>query len=167
MLHHIQGYAAPQNLSQPPWRFELHHFDGRVVAQFGNQTVGQFESTGSLTDSRIGLSNSNSSATYPPVVPSENVTIRPSSPSFSTFSICISLPIAKEHTPLPNCQLSRIAHSNGAVAQRGQPIEVAALNSVIKSGHRVTGSPGRLLSIEGLGLGNGRDGHSHTGNSNR
>jgi hypothetical protein len=26
--------------------------------------------------------------------------------------------------------------------------------------------PGHILSMEGLGLGNGRDGHSHAGDSN-
>ena len=39
--------------------------------------------------SRTGLSSSSSSITYPPVVPSENVTTSPSLPSNSTASIWI------------------------------------------------------------------------------
>lgn len=42
-----------------------------------------------LTRSLIGLRASSSSITYPPVVPSENVTISPSSPSHSVVSIRI------------------------------------------------------------------------------
>jgi hypothetical protein len=42
--------------------------------------------------SRTGLSASSSSTTYAPVVPSENVTINPSSPSGSVVSIPSSAP---------------------------------------------------------------------------
>src|SRR5674476_652600 len=48
------------------------------------------ETWGSPTPSRFGLSNSDSSTTYPPIVPSENVTIRPSiqaSPTFETIQV--------------------------------------------------------------------------------
>jgi len=41
--------------------------------------------------SRTGLRSSNSSITYPPVVPSENVTIIPSAPSNSTASISVPI----------------------------------------------------------------------------
>lgn len=44
----------------------------------------------SLTASRMGLISSNSSTTYPHIVPSENVTISPSSPSYSALRMCIS-----------------------------------------------------------------------------
>jgi hypothetical protein len=43
-----------------------------------------------LTRSRTGLSSSSSSTTYAPVVPSENVTISPSSPSCFVVSIRIA-----------------------------------------------------------------------------
>lgn len=42
-----------------------------------------------LTGSRCGLMSSSSSTTYPEMVPSENVTTKPSSPSLSTFTILI------------------------------------------------------------------------------
>ena len=60
---------------------------------FVTMVVGRSDSKGSSTSSRSGLSDSNSSTTYPAVVPSENVTIRPSSPSFSTFNMCIVLSV--------------------------------------------------------------------------
>ncbi len=65
--------------------------------------VGQLGFTGSLSASRMGLSNSNSSATYPAIVPSENVTITPSSPSFSTFSMMMASLMGKR---IPLCQTS-------------------------------------------------------------
>ncbi len=42
----------------------------------------------------MGLRNGNSSTTYPAIVPSENVIITPSTPSFSTLSMRISLVMA-------------------------------------------------------------------------
>ena len=48
-----------------------------------------------VTRSRIGLSSSSSSTTYAPVVPSENVTINPSSPSGSVVSIRINSTVIK------------------------------------------------------------------------
>lgn len=46
-----------------------------------------------VTGSLKGLSSSNSSSTYPLIVPSENFTITPSSPSRSTASIPMQLSI--------------------------------------------------------------------------
>jgi hypothetical protein len=57
------------------------------------------------TGSRNGLNSRSSSVTYPAVVPSENVTMNPSSPSRSTFSIRIGSPIGRVYTVarLLNC----------------------------------------------------------------
>jgi hypothetical protein len=54
----------------------------------------RFDSLGS----RNGLNSRSSSVTYPAVVPSENVTINPSSPSRSTFSIRIGSAIGRVYT---------------------------------------------------------------------
>ena len=60
--------------------------------------------------SRCGLNSRSSSVTYPAIVPSENVTIKPSSPSRSTVSICIGSSIGKVYTEVesraePFCSL--------------------------------------------------------------
>src|ERR1035441_4360607 len=60
---------------------------------FVTMVAGRSDFRGSSTRSRRGLSNSNSSTTYPAVVPSENITIRSSSPSFSAFSMCVVLSV--------------------------------------------------------------------------
>ena len=49
-----------------------------------------------LIDSRCGLNSSNSSTTYAVIVPSENATMRPSSPSRSTFRIDMLLLIGNK-----------------------------------------------------------------------
>ncbi len=52
---------------------------------------------GSFNRFRQGLSSSSSSTTYAPNVPSENLTIKPSSPSFSTVSIRMSASMATDY----------------------------------------------------------------------
>jgi hypothetical protein len=59
---------------------------------------GRSDFEGSSTGSRRGLRCSNSSATYPALVPSEKVTIRPSSQSLSTFSMVV-LSVMTESVP--------------------------------------------------------------------
>lgn len=58
-------------------------------------------SKGSSASSRNGLSNRNSSAIYPAVVPFKNVTIGPPSLSFSTFNMRVLSVMAEG---IPQCQ---------------------------------------------------------------
>jgi hypothetical protein len=74
---HVKGFSFVRGLS--PSRFYLRGFWGFLV----------------FTRSRIGLSSSSSSTTYAPLVPSENVTINPSSPSGSVVSIRINSTVIK------------------------------------------------------------------------
>ena len=59
------------------------------------EVCGGFCLSGLWASSRQGLNSSNSSTTYAPIVPSVNVAIRPSSPSCSTLSIPMLLPMAE------------------------------------------------------------------------
>jgi hypothetical protein len=65
---------------------------------FATMVAGRSAVRGSSTRCRTGLSNNNSSTMYPAVVPSENITIRPFSPSFSTFSMFV-LPFMTKSVP--------------------------------------------------------------------
>jgi hypothetical protein len=81
-----------------------------------------FESTGSSTCSRRGLSSSNSSTTYPAIVPSENATVRPSSPSFSTLKMCMSSPMQREYLSAKLRQCPRLlTHAASAASIPAAP----------------------------------------------
>lgn len=77
--------------------------------------VGRSDFEGSSTRSRSGLNNSNSSTTYPALVPSEKVTIRPSSQSFSTFRMRVLLVMAKRipHYQAGDCPILLILGKDG------------------------------------------------------
>jgi hypothetical protein len=79
--------------------------------------------------SRCGLISSSSSDKYPAVVPSENVTINPSSPSRSTVRIRIVSDM-RSTIPIPSiCGLSRFAHFDpppGAWAHKRSRVWVRA-----------------------------------------
>ena len=80
--------AAAGDLAECEIYIELEALIGKPFSL--EMVAGRFDLNGFSTRSRKGLSNSNSSMTYPPMVPSENVTIMPSPPSFSTLSMCVS-----------------------------------------------------------------------------
>jgi hypothetical protein len=87
-----------------------------------------------VTGSRCGLNSRSSSTTYPAVVPSENVTIKPSSPSSSTVRIrtgsaignghlflCASAILPRPIGRLP-LQWSRVASQQGSSKSMHDPV---------------------------------------------